>query len=499
MPEPALCRCGARSTSSQPFSATEAHPFSASTPYIPPEILASICAYLPDAELRSVRLASRACAGIAAKYLFHAIKFHASNASYDRLVSIAKNERLRRCVKSIFWDTNLWDLGVHSFQEWLDYIHCGGEFLRKHWSHETLEEMEQALPKPNTTEQTELDSWERRCDNFYYPVLEIKIATSYRRYVDQREDEEDMLLSGRLQPENLRVILRDFTALRAIGIINGCLRFRNGDIYVHSERGLWRGMRRHRKDLPDSFFDILSFQAALLAAPDLRAIEAHEIDWRAFQPDHYFSGLDHVVADSLTSLHLTFALFVEEEQDNAIDECDAALSKGLLKRFLTKFASLRTLYLDLNCRGNPPHNNAPGEVRHIFPPHRAWPRLENLTLKHVDSTEQDMIQLLSNHACSLKQLHLQDIYLDPKGSWINIVTTIQPLLTLDSASFSGDIYNQLGMTEGVDTHDDWDGWNMNDSKLAKALSDYLVHGGDCPIKHNNQAGVIKGVVQPIPE
>lgn len=85
---------------------------------LPAELLAEIGHHLPLEDLPSYRLVSRAIAAIIAPQLFHELVFHASNASFNRIHAVAAHPVFRDYVKSLIWDSNVYDRGIDTFEEW---------------------------------------------------------------------------------------------------------------------------------------------------------------------------------------------------------------------------------------------------------------------------------------------------------------------------------------------------------------------------------------------
>ncbi|KAF2110773.1 hypothetical protein BDV96DRAFT_199411 [Lophiotrema nucula] len=81
---------------------------------LPLEVHSIIAKFLPFSSLYDYRLVSRDFADIGAKELFSVITFHANRASVAQILNIAERDYLSKYVKSIVWDTNLWDLNLES-------------------------------------------------------------------------------------------------------------------------------------------------------------------------------------------------------------------------------------------------------------------------------------------------------------------------------------------------------------------------------------------------
>ena len=106
----------------------------AEVPHLPAEIHRLIATYVHRDDLPHYRLASKQLCVIGTEELFNTIVFHYSTASIDRLQKLSANDRLRRCVKTIFWDDNLWHIyRVELMHEWKRYWDfTAGLFIPRH-------------------------------------------------------------------------------------------------------------------------------------------------------------------------------------------------------------------------------------------------------------------------------------------------------------------------------------------------------------------------------
>jgi hypothetical protein len=108
----------------------------ATIPYLPLEVLTEVATYLPDDDLLNYRLVNKAHAAAGARERFSVLAFHASSSSVQRLLDIAKDDHLRKCVKYLVWDSNMWDTGVdqlHNYRDLDEHVENLPRNIRRHW------------------------------------------------------------------------------------------------------------------------------------------------------------------------------------------------------------------------------------------------------------------------------------------------------------------------------------------------------------------------------
>ncbi|KAF2706188.1 hypothetical protein K504DRAFT_447911 [Pleomassaria siparia CBS 279.74] len=178
---------------------------------LPDDIQFCIVPYLNHEGLGNYRLASQSLSRIGAKVLFRAIKFHASCRSVRTVEEASKDEHIRKCVKEVVWDTNMWDLVVDTFDEWSVYVTT--------W-------YDKSLPRANFKPEHIPEDID-----FHKRILEYKV---YR----QRREEEIEVLIECLQADNLASILSSLPALNKVRIMNKALLFHNGRVLRVGSRSL---------------------------------------------------------------------------------------------------------------------------------------------------------------------------------------------------------------------------------------------------------------------
>ena len=122
-----------------------------------------------------------------------------------------------------------------------------------------------------------------------------------------------------------------------------------------------------------------------------------------------------------------------------------------------------------------------------------WPNLMRVEFDKIDATQTDFADFFTRHASTLRHLGLRDIRLVEQCQWVPTLEMVQETLSLDTATLGHGIHcedpPQYWTLEANDFEDD-DEEDAQGNITSKALSNYLVHGGSCPLldegKHPNQ-------------
>lgn len=97
---------------------------------LPFEVLGMICAFLPRAYLKALRLVSRAFDGPSLSTLFRTIYLKVHLGSFEKLQAISRSEKLSKHVRYIIYDGRVLDTSRVSpdFAHWMDHNACSGLF-----------------------------------------------------------------------------------------------------------------------------------------------------------------------------------------------------------------------------------------------------------------------------------------------------------------------------------------------------------------------------------
>jgi hypothetical protein len=168
---------------------------------MPPELLYEVGKYLPLPDAFSYRLVDKHSAAVGAARVFYHLIFHASCASFQRVHAVAAHPVLRRHVRVLVWDANLWNVGANgtTLEAFRRYMQSGpGSVTRTTRIEESL------AARLGIDYKTLFDD--------HLPDIEFEVDRQYSTYCDNVAEETNVL-DNRLGPEALKPILRRFTAL----------------------------------------------------------------------------------------------------------------------------------------------------------------------------------------------------------------------------------------------------------------------------------------------
>lgn len=181
--------------------------------------------------------------------------------------------------------------------------------------------------------------------------------------------------------------------------------------------------------------------------------------------------------------------FDKNEPGPEIPKCREYLTNNALCDFVKAAPELESLSIAFNCYTT----NCATELKHIVRDHH-WKNLKRVEFEQIDATQADFASFFIRHASTLRHLGLRGIRLLKQGEWVPTLEGIQKTLSLDSASIRESLYckdppQYWGLDAAVWEDDDDE--EPRGNITSKAVSDYLVHGGSCPLldeeKHPNEA------------
>ena len=100
--------------------------------------------------------------------------------------------------------------------------------------------------------------------------------------------------------------------------------------------------------------------------------------------------------------------------------------------------------------------------------------LKRVHFGNLRTTQEDLINFFSRHASTLRHISLSTIRL-MAGDWVSTLQRAQQTLSLETAEVRGNILDGE-LHQWYLSRTDEQG-----ERLSKALSDYLIHGGTCPL------------------
>ncbi|KAF2124629.1 hypothetical protein P153DRAFT_360833 [Dothidotthia symphoricarpi CBS 119687] len=469
--------------------------------YLPPELHYEVCEYLSLEDIRRYRLVNKTFSHVGAAKLFRQLTFHASDESLNQVCAVAAHPVLRKQVKSLIWDANLWDIGTYgsSFEEFRNYT--------SDHSRSGLQEMEHKLARQLNVSRDQL-VLEHQSE------VESEVQRHYGLYQARRIDEQ-RVLRERLTAICLRPILRRFLGMEKISIHNGdyykwCPKrwpdyYWGGDHVLPETKAtelLARGEGAWQDNLGSGLPVWHPFEHSIIAVGhQLKELVVDHLSWKTFQSEFRVSMLARH-CPGLVSLKLAVAVeagYGTKIEVNNSGQCRSIMKNGQLAGFIAGLSKLQVLEIRFPYYART--YVAAVELSDIIPADQTG--LRRLVLERFETSEAHISKLLRSNRKTLKDLSLQDIYLNPRGSWTRIFKMIRNRLSLTSAQFDGVLCDSVRPNVPLDRFNHRagveDGWDFmwysdegEDERLGYALSDYLVKGPVCPLTYDMKIAVQKG-------
>jgi hypothetical protein len=452
----------------------------ADIPHLPAEIHRLIAQYVHREDLPSYRLANKQLCIIGTEELFSTIVFHYSTASIGRLEELGASERLRGCVKTIFWDINLWKIpGVSDLREWEIYFGRRANFCLNR----IIETSDTSIAsgKLNASKFTELS----------------KNRREWEGYLDKVDDEK----KARKASERLQV-LGCFQKVQCVHIVNGDL--------VPAHRGLKKVADRLPHALPappvlrrgECTYD----KNRLPGVEALRTVQRRcnsslgKLKLDRVHPKAFASALPSGFS-GLTNLNIKMIKWSHHVCFNLPQSVDSLM--GNLRMFLVWLPQLESLQVSFDDKMDPWGSVATASptIRNVFGSETTWSKLQKLSLCGFAATSNTLVALLDRHSSTLKDLSLCDIFwaMDEGDTpeegreasfgsirhcaWPQTLQEIGECVSLEHATVSGTLGVVGHMLE----------WRLDENpELAADVENYLVHGGQCPLTADNAVSTIDG-------
>lgn len=417
---------------------------------LPLEIHQLIVSHLRNIDLCNYRLVSKAFADIGAGELFRVVKFHASRQSLDRIAAIATRE-LRKYVRVVAWDTNLWNVRLDEWpSDWGRWV-----MLLEQWGRVRYADADE--------------------------TTRFACNTQFHQYMLRKEEEDEVLqsLMAHLDGGKLEPVIDRFVNLQKMWIVNGGFTCRDRQLIRHSldcdvpvyPDLITRGeFLYHQEDA--AMPAVGPFWATSSAfCSSLKKLRVAALHWTAFSADETIL----CTYTQLTSLSLQITVRRVDELEGVrhmtgeYRECSEQLKQGHLKAWLRGFPALESLKLHFEgwSESDPTHKAATS-IGDAIPLDAPWPALRKLSVRFIETSEEDIIRLFTNLSSSLKDLRLSDVCINSgPENWDRIFQTIRGVLRLDAATI-----DRLSLTlDGVS-------WDVEEE--GEEVSRYFVHGGEYP-------------------
>ena len=227
----------------------------------------------------------------------------------------------------------------------------------------------------------------------------------------------------------------------------------------------------------------VSFMRSLLLAVhetgiELNTLRLGEVNWKFLQQSDEVLKRMRYTLRHLTTLQLAIFARTEHEYAEIPPTCRNYLrSNSALSEFLAAAPKLKDLAIAFD--GYKPH--CPAGLNQIVGD-TVWPCLESIAMDCVDATFGDWNHFFKQHASTLKHVAMGTIILR-NGTWIDTLEKMSQVLNLRSVDASGSLI-------GLNPSQHWYlgpnactifSTSPTHNRTSKAVQDYLVKGGSCPL------------------
>lgn len=360
-------------------------------PFLPPEILSRVCAFLPLSALKSTRLASKLLESCASRFLFETIYIEILPESFERLLAIFAEPKFASGVRSVYLDTRVFGSlpSLGGFKAEYGY-RCEG------WR------TGGTLPQFSLTETA--------------PRLEDISDGAWREY----HESHCAIVKSQWQPEQYSTVdsvllqaIRRFPSLENVFVDHLCdlPAFADNPSLVHS-RTMTRTIERvlfpptyDRYRRPRHPVSVLT--AAGLVGIKLRHIHLARLGGRFFD----LPILEHndPLQSSLASVQcLRMEVYQFRNPDDAWS--------GNLESFIEQCRDLRCPELLVYDEGHIPSRMLQKE----------WPAIRTICVRQMALAEDDLINFICTHKSSLSAVLLSECPL-VVGEWSSVTTRLKQL------------------------------------------------------------------------
>jgi hypothetical protein len=200
----------------------------------------------------------------------------------------------------------------------------------------------------------------------------------------------------------------------------------------------------------------------------------------------------------MTAIHLVLAMDRNTDGDDYGEdstECRSILGTGVLRKFLKETPKLRKLTVGFDMTPDVGEHTHAASLEHLLEEGYTWPDLNTFSVRAVDSDVQFLLDFLTRHKCTVKNLGLEEMKLrspndDDDDShvslvWQSLLSKIRDLLELEDALVRREL---LGGNES-DSYTEF--WGISDPMIGEderrdLLTSYLTRVTDVfPLDEDN--------------
>ncbi len=403
--------------------------------------------------IKQLRLVNKAYAILAAGPLFSEILLTLKSESFEHLQKVSAHPLYAKLVRSLRYEPK-YAAEFRSYQSCLEHEHRVGigRHLSRAMTDETYNQTEahvhQILGPPYNILRAMFQERQKICQREHDRALFAEVMVRLPNL-------KQVMLDSEIRPEELQELAEGFLSEHE---------FRGADVLNGHDYG------------------VTQLRAILLGAHDagtkLRNLKCGIVHWSFFGLPEKEMERVRLALSHLTSLQVE--IYVRDLEEAEATTCLPSL-KNQMCQFFSGAKNLRSLDVDLDhCRVV--------KLKHFIGQH-TWTFLSTMHLSYFYVDEDTLIRLLTRHADTLHDLTLCEIRL-VQGDWASTLRRIRDAVKLKDfrASFalSSDNPGPNGEYWCINCHLDPSSWTIQehmaqDQKLATAIREYVLFGGDCPL------------------
>ncbi|CAI6336711.1 unnamed protein product [Periconia digitata] len=447
---------------------------------LPLETLMGIGDWLPREDLQNFRLVNKAFAAAAAPLLFRQLVFHSSYASFNRVHNVAVHPVLRKYVKDIVWDANMYESGLNNIALWEHKTHSGYHRMFHLTPYGDVVEYEQMLPDGEKE------------------TLKDNMAVMTKQYMTYRQKiaEENNFMEHILGILTTKFVLDRLTNLTTLRIMTG--RFERG--VGNTIFKPWNEFGCEVPHTPGNEYHArgrTSNCGILPSGPPghkalICGIRSMGRTLTSLHIDHLmYMSFDHGIFPHDLATHLPNLKFLElhimtrvlDDENDVValspSDFDEYLKQGALKAFIGGLVSLSGICISLHSviyddSMDDPQEPSNTHLEDIIPSDLS--NLSRLSIREASVDYSHIVGILQSNARTLTEIELQDITLDPNGSWEDVFRMMRTELRLKSLKVSGWMCEQNGST----VMGGGAVWEIDDAGLGEVLEAFVRAEGSSP-------------------
>ena len=438
---------------------------------IPLEVARCICDEVEEIHIPTLRLVSKFWNNVASPYLFNELKLVFTQASFNRLLLISKHPLLSKFVTSLVYEPNIYQ-GV-TRNHWECFVRARKQLQN---TPTCLDDIRPALGS-NLTDRDER-AYRRTLDKAKYKRNNDKLDRAWdenRKFFQEQEDMRE----------------RDYGAAELTQAISSFPNLRV--VSMNHAFGLWYGDRENPfpeaavdADIDGRFTGVCGVPqtksllfALILSKAQLQSLRLGKVGWKFLLSEPALLEDMKKVLKPLQKFEIFFVFgdnmtFELDHTRTKFRECRKFMGSYVLHDLLAATSQVE----DLRVAFDPTFDTnlqCPADLENIFRS-KKWPFLRSLSLECAETSDENWLAFLERHAPTLKNIDLRMIALSC-GFWPNVLERMQSILTLRSVKMRAQITGRhppqcwtLGPPDC-----------LRGSGTRKAIEDFLISGGDCPL------------------